>query len=116
VVLQVVIRALRMPVAPLCRNWDFNKLLLLKLANVVVIYLVKERVAKSDNLNVCLDPTVVDCACPLRSMGYQFFYLLITDMTVGNVGTIVMAFLKWKVLSRVDQCRKISHGDDHYKV
>ena len=58
-----------------------------------MIYIVKQKVVVS-KAAACVG---VDCDCPLRGMGYQFFYLLIFDMTVGNLGLAALTYLKWKV-------------------
>lgn len=45
---------------------------MLKIANVLVLYVVKSLTSKQDDG----DP------CPLNAMGSQFFFLILTDLTV----------------------------------
>lgn len=91
------------------RNWDFSKILLLKLANVVVIYVIKERVSSTVDPTSCFGP---DCACTLKELGYQFLFLLLSDMTVGNAVEVGSAFMRWKCKSLVDRCcHNVEKGD-----
>ena len=61
------------------RSWDFGKLLCLKLANVFILYVVKRSVRASEKECAAMDEL---CVCPLNDMGYQFFFLLLTDIVV----------------------------------
>jgi hypothetical protein len=73
---------------PPCRwcpsEWDFGKLVFLKLANIFVLYIVK-RSARNNNDRNCTLENFETCECPLFGMGYQFFFLMVTDMTVSRV-------------------------------
>jgi hypothetical protein len=64
-------------------EWDFGKLMALKLANVFVLYIVKKVVQRRADQHC--DSSLEICRCPLSSMGYQFFYLMVTDMTVSAI-------------------------------
>jgi len=92
------------------RNWGFSKLLLLKLTNVVVIYFVKQLVLQN-TINAGTD----ECTCPLRQMGYQFFYLLVSDMTVGNIGGVLTARFGWKVRMCLNRFKDVKQGDNALK-
>ncbi len=68
----------------------------LKLVNIIVLYIVKRYVRSSDEDSSCkLSPTSSNpadlfelCDCPLMNMGYQFFWLMITDLVVRHHTTL----------------------------
>ncbi len=63
-----------------CSTWDFGKLLCLKLANVIILYIVKRYVQLAEKTECTA--SIELCKCPLSGMGYQFFYLIFTDLVV----------------------------------
>lgn len=71
------------------RKWDLVKLFIFKLSNVLILYAVKYQSMDSKD-------------CPLSALGDQFFYLIVTDMTVTNVIEVVspltLNFVKKKIL------------------
>ena len=69
--------------------WDFGKLLCLKLVNIIVLYIVKRYVQLTKDAD-CGTVAPELCKCPLESMGYQFLFLILTDLLVGAV-----AVLQW---------------------
>uniref|UniRef100_A0A7S1CFR8 Anoctamin transmembrane domain-containing protein n=1 Tax=Bicosoecida sp. CB-2014 TaxID=1486930 RepID=A0A7S1CFR8_9STRA len=58
------------------REWDTGKVFLLKLFNLVILYIVKTVTAQSGNN--------AD-ECPLKALGYQFFWLIVYDLTLNNM-------------------------------
>jgi hypothetical protein len=93
-----------------CSNWDFGKILLLKLANIVVIYVIKERVTTTSEV-ACDELANPDCNCPLKAAGYQFFFLLLSDMTIGNIIELGTAFMRWRCKTCLDRFKKAGVGD-----
>jgi len=56
------------------REWDFGKVFTLKITNVMVLYIVKAATVRQSILEKSF--------CPLASIGTQFFWLIVSDMTV----------------------------------
>ena len=67
--------------------WDFGKLLCLKLVNIIVLYIVKRYVQLTKDAD-CGTVAPELCKCPLESMGYQFLFLILTDLLVGAVAVL----------------------------
>lgn len=71
-------------------EWDTAKVFLIKVANLLTLYGVKAVVAEEAGTAAIeascpLTGSPVDCSCPLSAIGYQFFWLLISDLSVGFV-------------------------------
>lgn len=58
------------------REWDTGKVFVLKLCNLMILYIVKTVTAQSG---------IHAQECPLRALGFQFFWLLFYDLTLNNV-------------------------------
>ena len=61
-----------------CREWDCGKLFVLKMLNLIVLYVVKQETAR---LNI-----LEQSFCPIAAAGTQFFWLIVTDVTVRGTG------------------------------
>ncbi len=71
-------------------EWDTAKVFLIKVANLLTLYGVKAAVAEEAGTAAIeascpLSGSPIDCSCPLSAIGYQFFWLLISDLSVGFV-------------------------------
>lgn len=98
------------------RAWDFGKLLTLKLVNIIVLYIVKRYVPMAkdlNNANQCTDRE--KCDCPLMDMGYQFFFLMVTDLVMGNFTECVIPVVKWRINRRLNRFRKVMLPDNDLK-
>ena len=71
--------------------WDFGKLIVLKLVNIIVLYIVKRYVQLAHDVD-CGTLSQELCNCPLEGMGYQFFFLMVTDLVVRGLHTCVVSF------------------------
>lgn len=75
-------------------EWDTSKVFILKIGSVLSLYITKsllgaDRADSSD----CL-PADVDCGCPLEDQGQQFFFLIITEIVVGNIMELGVPILR----------------------
>ena len=69
---------LRLTMCVRCREWDCGKLFVLKMLNLIVLYVVKQETAR---LNI-----LEQSFCPIAAAGTQFFWLIVTDVTVRGTG------------------------------
>jgi hypothetical protein len=72
-------------------EWDTGKVFLVKVINILTLYGVKAAVATergasaTGELAACPRPGVdIDCRCPLAGMGWQFFWLFVSDLTMSS--------------------------------
>ena len=62
---------------------------ILKLANILILYIVQHEYSSTN---------AVTGGCSLRSVGSQFFWLILSDFTVGNI--IEVAYPAYLVRAR----------------
>ncbi len=125
--------------------FDFTKLIVLKLTNVFVVYIVKHYIPSSADEEKCVGVTSEQCDCPLSDMGYQFVLFMVVDMTVsglvvagtvrrcrplsphdsrlrcrwqiGNVVEMLSSLMVWKCNRVYDRhARRSQRGDDELRV
>jgi len=78
-------------------EWDTIKVFVVKVANILTLYAVKAIVAAEAGRDPAADSascpsadSTVDCRCPLGGMAYQFFWLLVSDVTFGLLMEIAL--------------------------
>lgn len=87
------------------READVIKVFLLKLSNVMLVYIVKSISGQDkETEQKCLDNASPaeqqSCKCPLNGMGYQFFWFIVVDLTLSNFLELLLPWLKMQVLQR----------------
>lgn len=89
-------------------EWDTGKVFFIKIANVMSLYVVKflitarfgEAADSTDPAANCpvYSTALDDCRCPLAGMAWQFFYLIILDLTLSNALEIVLPAVQSPVM------------------
>eukprot|EP01138_Halocafeteria_seosinensis_P001718 gb/GECG01001761.1/.p1 GENE.gb/GECG01001761.1/~~gb/GECG01001761.1/.p1 ORF type:complete len:518 (+),score=66.24 gb/GECG01001761.1/:1-1554(+) len=97
-------------------EWDTAKVFFMRIANVLGVYLTKFLTEGSvtDSDETCAEAgRTADCECPLASMGQQFFWILIFELSVGNLVQVVWpwVYLKYKQRGALHS----GYGDEHLK-
>jgi len=81
-------------------EWDTSKVFILKIGSVLSLYITKSLVGvdRTDSSNCT--PLDVDCGCPLEDQGQQFFFLILTEIVIGNIVELGIPIMRVWLRSR----------------
>ncbi len=75
-------------------EWDTSKVFILKIGSVLSLYVTKSLLGADRADSSDCTAADVDCGCPLEDQGQQFFYLIITEIVVGNLVELGIPILR----------------------
>lgn len=92
------------------RTANCAKLLVLRMVNLITLFNLPRVLSKS-----CNGATLEACSCPLTDMGFQIFWLVISDTVIGNAIPFIFPYTKWLCSRRMNRFRSVMLPDNDLK-